>query len=639
MALFPVLRVRFPRVVAIALAIPLLLFQAATVSAHIVTETPWHPLAAAYRTAMFLGDLRPVPWSKIRTAYRDPNAAAYGTKSAYDKLAELDADLARKAAEQIRHAITMEDRAALYAAATRTLSAAIRRHLSNAGASLGDATAANAEIIAARDIYRAVEDFVRQADPDAFRNLGRAWLTLTTSAGSAGVLGKAVTAADRQRFDAARETIETYLTANYEPERFSKRTKLTPLPETFVASGAEPEIAPWLPPGSILNDQDPLPLLVLRFEQRGIDEKDLPLVAYGDMLFDSPEIFGDPAKSLGVACSTCHNRSDINQSLFIPGISHQSGAIDVDGEFFNARFNDLSDDGLDIPSLRGLRFTGPYGRDGRFASLREFTRNVIINEFAGPEPTPFMLDALVAYMFEFDFLPNAKVTGDGRLTDKASDAARRGEKLFNTPFAEMQGMACASCHIPSAKFLDRRAHDIGSQTGNYAKSLSNAFDTPTLLGAKFTAPYFHDGSLPTLASVVEWFNLRYGLGLAKDARADLTAYLETIGDADEPYEIYQDQHTPFRLAFEELTTFASTLDTLLPARDAFHAKLMIDTVASDLSLDAAGMTNAPAKPMVYELAGILVQVGEAIDAGDWAAAEIRWVRFKALQEKYDETMY
>lgn len=639
MVRYPLLRTRISTAVAGALLMLAVLFHAATASAHIVTETPWHPLAAAYRTAMFLGDLRPVPWSKIRTAYRDPNPAAYGLKSAYDKLAELDPELARNTADEIRRAISMEDRAALYAAATRSLSTAIRAHLSNASAALENPTSANAELTAARDIYRAVADFVRQADPEAFRKLGRAWLTLTTSAGSAGVVGKVVTASDRQRFDAARTEIENYLKANYEAGEFSLRKKLTPLPETVVASGTQPEITPWLPPGSKLNDQDPLPLLILRFEQRGIDEKDLPLVAYGDMLFDSPEIFGDPAKSLGVACSTCHNRSDINQSLFIPGISHQAGAIDVDGEFFNARFNDLSDDGLDIPSLRGLRFTGPYGRDGRFASLREFTRNVIINEFAGEEPTPFMLDALVAYMFEFDFLPNAKVTGDGKLTDKASDAARRGEKIFNTPFAEMQGKSCASCHIPSAKFLDRRAHDIGSQTGNYAKSLSNAFDTPTLLGARFTAPYFHDGSLPTLASVVEWFNLRYGLGLAKDARADLTAYLEAIGDADEPYEIYEDRHTPFRLAFEELTTFASTLDMLLPARDAFHAKLMIDTVASDLSLDAAGMTNTPAKPMVYELAGILVQVGEAIDSDDWTLAETRWARFKALQEKYDATMY
>jgi hypothetical protein len=80
-----------------------------------------------------------------------------------------------------------------------------------------------------------------------------------------------------------------------------------------------------------MGNQTPLPRLVLSFEEQGIAETDLPLVAYGDMLFDSPQIFGDPARSLGIACSTCHNRSDVNRDLFIPGISHQPGAIDVDG--------------------------------------------------------------------------------------------------------------------------------------------------------------------------------------------------------------------------------------------------------------------------------------------------------------------
>ena len=34
-------------------------------------------------------------------------------------------------------------------------------------------------------------------------------------------------------------------------------------------------------------------------------------VAFGDMVFDSPEIFGERAKSLALAGSTCHDRTDI----------------------------------------------------------------------------------------------------------------------------------------------------------------------------------------------------------------------------------------------------------------------------------------------------------------------------------------
>jgi cytochrome c peroxidase len=357
------------------------------------------------------------------------------------------------------------------------------------------------------------------------------------------------------------------------------------------------------------------------------------------MLFDSPMIFGGPARSLGISCATCHNRSDINQAFFIPGISHRKGAADVDGSYFNALFNDHRADGLDIPSLRGIRFLGPYGRDGRFGSLRTFVRNVIVNEFAGAEPTPFMLDAIVGYMLEFDFLPNSKIDRQGRLTAKASAAARRGERLFNKPFAQMDGKACATCHIPSANFIDRRSHEIGSAKAAYKGARASAFDTPTLLGVRFTAPYFHDGSLPTLASVVTWFDTRHKLKLSAAERGDLTAYLEAVGDADEPYEAFAGKKTKFRLGWEELTTFASTFAMLLPKRDAYHAKLMLETVARDLAVDASGMINLRAKPKVYELAGLLTDMRKAVSADDWAKAGKLWVSFQDLQVKYDKEMY
>ena len=83
-------------------------------------------------------------------------------------------------------------------------------------------------------------------------------------------------------------------------------------------------------------------------------------------------------------------------------------------------------DAVTPPSLRGARYLAPYGHDGRFASLRDFIRNVIVNEFAGPEPSPQVLDALETYVKEIAFLPNPKLAAGGRLSARASDAARRG---------------------------------------------------------------------------------------------------------------------------------------------------------------------------------------------------------------------
>ena len=586
-------------------------------------ETPWLPEAGAYRLTLFLGNLEPLPWDDIETAWREPYR---GSEFSIGALAWLDRESDIDAA-QLLNAITHEDRQAVFAEATRLIALRIEEELNRAVAAEDPAHAQQA-VRTARELYRAFADGIATAEPDVARQIGLAWLELNSSTGSAGVLGAGVTSADRDTMAAARRVISGYIAENYLIADFAPRQTLSALPETAILSGRAIEVPPSLPPGSDIFDQDPLPRLVVNFEEQGIDETDLPLVAYGDMLFDSAQIFGSPARDLGLACSTCHNRSDVNQRLFIPGASHQPGAIDVDGAFFNPIFNDRRSDPLDIPSLRGLRFTGPYGRDGRFASLRDFTRNVVVNEFGGAEPTPFMMDALVAYMLEFDFLPNSMLTPDGQLTESAPEAAQRGEAIFNTPFAGLGDRSCASCHMPDANFLDRQAHDIGSVAPAYEGARAGALDTPTLLGTAYTAPYFHDGSLPTLAAVVDWFDETKALELTDEERADLTAYLETVGAADEPYEAFDAENTAFRLAFSELTTFASTLDTLLPRRDAEHILLLTDTVAADLAADASTMSNLAARPEVYALAGRLADVGAAVRDGDWAAAEASWSAFQ-----------
>lgn len=614
-----------------------LLVFSAPAHATVVKEAAWEPDVAAYRTVLFLANMTPVPWDAIKAAWSVPIANTTRDISGYAALTRrADGDLW---AQEIRTAIETGDRQVLFGVMTRAMGLALLAELRLAGQGLDDGSAQTA-LARGAAMYRAFEDGIRLKDPDGYRIVGLAWLDANSAVGSAGVLGAATQASDPAKFQAALATISNYIRSNYTPEKFTARAELNAVPESIAASGADVHLPATLPPGGTIADQNPFPLLILNFEEGyDIDEADLPLVAYGDMLFDSPVMFGEVAQSLGVTCSTCHNRSDINRDFFIPGVSHQPGAADVDGGFFNPLFNDLRADSLDMPSLRGIRLTGPYGRDGRFGSLRLFARNVIVNEFAGPEPTPFMLDALLAYIREFDFLPNSRITTDGNLTDLASDAARRGEEQFNREFAGMNGQSCASCHVPSANFLDRRTHDLGVAPQAYPGALAQAFDTPTLLSTASSAPYFHDGSQPTLAAVVGWFDRRYSLGLTRAELADLTAYVETVGGADEAYQYFDAVETTFRLAFDELTTFASTLDTLIPARDAHHALLMIDTVAPDLIADASGMSNLATKPDVYLLASILNRVADHIRADDWAAAQASWGEFKTLQDAVAEGMF
>ncbi|MGI9418530.1 MAG: cytochrome c peroxidase [Geminicoccaceae bacterium] len=607
-------------------------------SAHIQTEAPWHATAYAYLNTLFLLNLEPIDWPLIEEVLTTDHDGRVLGRPAGERVIELDRIAGTKHWEAIETALTAESPATLHAAITRALSASIRQHLANAADALEQPGLAGAEIDQAQALFRALADGIKQTDPEGFRALGLAWLELASSVRQSGVIAAGGLPADRDAFASARTLLTTYLTRNFEPAMFAARTIYEPVPEERIIADPFVRMAAWLPPGSDLNDQDPLPRLVLNFEEQGIDEQDLFLVAYGDMLFDSPEVFGDPAKSLGLACSTCHNRSDINQRFFITGISPHPGAVDVDGSFFNAKFNDRRSDAIDIPSLRGLRFTGPYGRDGRFASLRDFTRNVIVNEFKGPEPSPLVLDALVAYMLEFDFLPAPNLERDGRLKDNASEAAKRGEALFEKPYPSMNGKTCASCHMPGSHFTDNEVHDIGSAGDGAASGFSGAFDTPTLLGTLHTAPYLHDGRFSTLAEVVDWKNETSGLGLDETEKSDLAAYLEAIGEGGEPYQAFDEEITPFRLMIEELTTFLSTLDTLIPDQDRAHADLLLRTVAGEMELDASAMTNRDARGKTQELAGRLWQIRDMILQESWDEAAAAWADYRELAKTYDSEL-
>ena len=203
----------------------------------------------------------------------------------------------------------------------------------------------------------------------------------------------------------------------------------------------------------------------------------------------------------------------------------------------------------------------------------------------------------------------------------------------------MGNKSCASCHTPDRNFRDGLTHDIGTANPPFEGGTPTPFETPTLRNINFTAPYMHDGSLPSLKSVVNWFNNNNELGLDGDQRDDLVAYLVAVGDGQEPYQRFDGRDSVFRLSFDELTTFASTLDTLIPARDKENIALLIETVAPDLAADASIMTNQSSKSEVYQLAEILRDVGNASMKGDWIEASNQWGVFKTKQAEIDERMF
>ena len=95
--------------------------------------------------------------------------------------------------------------------------------------------------------------------------------------------------------------------------------------------------------------------------------------------------------------------------------------------------------------------------------------------------------------------------------DAISVSALRGRHLF---FGKAR---CGDCHVPPL-FTDMKFHNLGvgwtedgsGDRGRFEatgiEEHRGAFRTPSLRDVAKTAPYMHDGSLPTLRAVVEFYN-------------------------------------------------------------------------------------------------------------------------------------
>jgi len=106
------------------------------------------------------------------------------------------------------------------------------------------------------------------------------------------------------------------------------------------------------------------------------------------------------------------------------------------------------------------------------------------------EPKPQDLQAVNAYLKSLQPVVSPFRKEDGTRTD----AALRGEKIFNTP-----QVGCFQCH-PSPLFTDLHMYNIGSSV-SFDRGATR-FDTTSLLELWRTPPYLHDGGANTLREVL-----------------------------------------------------------------------------------------------------------------------------------------
>lgn len=104
-------------------------------------------------------------------------------------------------------------------------------------------------------------------------------------------------------------------------------------------------------------------------------------------------------------------------------------------------------------------------------------------------------------------------------------AAGRGRAVFNR--------TCAACHVGATGTDNNNGKlhapsETGVDGAYAARTANKAYRTTPLRALWQHAPYFHDGSAPTLAAVVAHYNRVRSLGLTVDQERDLVEFLKTL---------------------------------------------------------------------------------------------------------------
>ncbi len=212
----------------------------------------------------------------------------------------------------------------------------------------------------------------------------------------------------------------------------------------------------------------------------------------------------------GVACLSCHVNGHTNGAIELAPDSRPNLArLRVDTPSMRGNYNLMQ-----LSSKRSIRSMD------HFAEVEEyFDGDPGLMQAIGPRSQQKQVTNRMGDLNAIiDFPPAPKLGPLMKLTpSKASPAELRGEALFH-------GKAqCSTCHHGPA-FTDDYMHDLQVERF-YAGRPEGPIKTFPLRGIKDSPPYLHDGRCPTIQDSVEFFNLVLDLGLTKDEKGDLVAFL------------------------------------------------------------------------------------------------------------------
>lgn len=274
-------------------------------------------------------------------------------------------------------------------------------------------------------------------------------------------------------------------------------------------------------------------------------------------------LFFDPRLSASeiVSCATCHN----------PSLSWGDGLSKGVGDGMKPMDRHT-------PTLLNLAWTSSLFWDGRADSLEEQALGAIQSPAVMNLPLKTMVDrvkgirgyrplfkkafpregisertiAKVVATFERTVVSGTSPFDRWNQGDDGaiSDSAKRGFLVFNT-----KGR-CAECH-GTWRFTEDDFQDIGLPDADLGRGkllpqvegIQHAFKTPTLRNVALRAPYMHDGSMTTLAEVVEHYNKGGAanrpsvasqikpLHLTAQEKEDLVNFMRSLTGKDAPVQV------------------------------------------------------------------------------------------------------
>lgn len=214
--------------------------------------------------------------------------------------------------------------------------------------------------------------------------------------------------------------------------------------------------------------------------------------------------------SAGVSCFACHVNGHTNGAFELaPDARPNQARLRVDTPPMRGNYNLMQ-----LSSKRSIRSMD------HFAEVEEyFDGDPGMMQAIGPRSQQRVVtNRMGDFNSIIDFPPAPKLTPMMTLDkNKATEQELLGESIFNG-----KGK-CSSCHYGPA-FTDDYLHDL--QVERFYKGRPEGpIKTFPLRGIKDSPPYLHDQRAPTLADAVEFFNIILELGLSKEEKEALEAYL------------------------------------------------------------------------------------------------------------------